>query len=1283
MDPARNRGPIGAGKDSQVPVAPQPTAPADVYMRDNAGSPEREEGEYWPDDNEHSENHPPREVPKGGLLPGYTHDGTKAAVTPDKNRPRRHKGASQDEWADRGRPRGENPSLERRQAFGPPNQTDRKTGVDQTTKDEDRNSSPPRQPAQPRRGRNPDQESEMVENGEDGDHDTDNESSNDVDADNEDRFKPEGTVCLEIDRFSDFARGLPADSPQRLSDPPVYIRGMPWRILAIPREGGNRMNNQNRTSTKCLGFFLQCNGETGVDQDNWSCQAIAQLRVVSQKQGVENHQRKISHTFHPKENDWGYSQFIQCEVLLDESTGYIKNDVVRLEVDVCADAPHGVHWDSKKHAGYIGLRNQGATCYMNSILQTLFFTNKLRKAVYLMPTEDDDQDSSVALAMQRVFYELQFSESPVGTRKLTKSFGWDAVDSFLQHDVQELCRVLLDNLESKMAGTNVEDTIPKLFKGTMRSYVRCTDVNYGNSHDESFYDIQLNVKGKSNIIESFRHYTEAEILDGENMYDAGQHGMQRAEKGMRFVSFPPVLHLQLKRFQYDPQLDANVKVNDRFEFPPELNLNEFISEGESDEDYTYLLQSVLVHAGDFHGGHYVVYINTSLRSDNPRWCKFDDDVVARCPTREAVTSNYGGDEGEGAGRSCSNAYMLVYVQRNKIQDVLCKVEERDIPRHLKLRFENEKEEELNRRREREQATLSCEVTLVTDEHLVDHHGFDIGDYDAIKSGHVGNHLRIPKTSNVGEFYHKVAEVFNLSPDALRLWKYDVIYGKDEGYTTILDSHRPHRWIPYQQEGHAMMSSILEPKGDIFYVEVARPSLDSTTGRLRTALPNYARETYVLAFLKLYDPSRKKFNFHGSIVLHVEDPLSVHIELINHQLGLPRDKKINLYLEASPDHVYPIRDLQLPIRNDRNMLVDGIILIVEDAESATEENNCHVACDQMFAHMQIEAIPNSDVFATTLNSTADVFSVDVQMDASLTQFCETLGQRLDYDPKKIVLWRSTSPTERPNSFMSQEDFQRSTVHDLIATNENFMHDPRNCRPYTVYYSKIPVPFEQLEQHQHARVAVMDHKYQTREFSVFPPKDGTVADIAKGAEEFFDVLHVSTTPSQSRVFQVLEDELPIAKLGERMVVHTLAPIASAALWLKMRVEEVPADQMNLGENEFLLPVSHYEKEPSKMFGVPFLIKVVNDEPVSNIKARVKEVLEVPDREFEKFKFNIIIGNRIMWDLDHPEHATINLTDLRNLNPNSSSPFQTPVLGIDHANKSRPMRGHHTEKAIVIHN
>lgn len=61
---------------------------------------------------------------------------------------------------------------------------------------------------------------------------------------------------------------------------------------------------------------------------------------------------EISHIFHSKENDWGYSNFVDWPALIDASKGYVKNDSIILEVDVKADAPHGVAWDSKKHTGF-------------------------------------------------------------------------------------------------------------------------------------------------------------------------------------------------------------------------------------------------------------------------------------------------------------------------------------------------------------------------------------------------------------------------------------------------------------------------------------------------------------------------------------------------------------------------------------------------------------------------------------------------------------------------------------------------------------------------------------------------------------------------------------------------------------------------------------------------------------------------------------------------------------------------------------------------------------------
>lgn len=68
-----------------------------------------------------------------------------------------------------------------------------------------------------------------------------------------------------------------------------------------------------------------------------------------------------------------------------------------------------------------------------------------------MPTTENDMPAgSIPLALQSLFYKLQYSDNSVATKELTKSFGWDTYDSFMQHDVQELNRVLCEKLEDKM-----------------------------------------------------------------------------------------------------------------------------------------------------------------------------------------------------------------------------------------------------------------------------------------------------------------------------------------------------------------------------------------------------------------------------------------------------------------------------------------------------------------------------------------------------------------------------------------------------------------------------------------------------------------------------------------------------------------------------------------------------------------------------------------------------------------------------------------------------------------
>ena len=202
----------------------------------------------------------------------------------------------------------------------------------------------------------------------------------------DDESRPEATFNYTVHNISKLK--------ETVLSPPCYIRNLPWKIMVtiqselawfqfddpiwqcllqvMPR---NTSPQQDRAPQKFLGFFLQCNGES--ESSSWSCNAVADLRLRTQKEGVEDFSRKIQHLFFSKENDWGFSHFMNWNEVLEPERGYCKEDSVILEVHVNAEAPHGVSWDSKKHTGYVGLKNQGATCYMNSLLQTLFFTNQV------------------------------------------------------------------------------------------------------------------------------------------------------------------------------------------------------------------------------------------------------------------------------------------------------------------------------------------------------------------------------------------------------------------------------------------------------------------------------------------------------------------------------------------------------------------------------------------------------------------------------------------------------------------------------------------------------------------------------------------------------------------------------------------------------------------------------------------------------------------------------------------------------------------------------------------
>ncbi|XP_041999989.1 ubiquitin C-terminal hydrolase 12-like isoform X2 [Salvia splendens] len=982
------------------------------------------------------------------------------------------------------------------------------------------------------------------------------------------------------------------------------VGGYKWRILTFPK--GNNVDN--------LSMYLDVADSSALPY-GWSRYAQFSLSVINQINSKFTIRKDTQHQFNSRESDWGFTSFMPLSELYDPGRGYLVNDTCIIEADVAVRKVVD-YWshDSKKETGYVGLKNQGATCYMNSLLQTLYHIPYFRKAVYHMPTtENDNPSGSIPLALQSLFYKLQYSDTSVATKELTKSFGWDTYDSFMQHDVQELNRVLCEKLEDKMKGTVVEGTIQQLFEGHHMNYIECINVEYKSTRKESFYDLQLDVKGCKDIYASFDKYVEVERLEGDNKYHAEQYGLQDARKGVLFIDFPPVLQLQLKRFEYDFVRDTMVKINDRYEFPLQLDLDrenrKYLSpDADSSVLNLYTLHSVLVHSGGVHGGHYYAYIRPTL---SDQWFKFDDERVTKEDMKRALEEQYGGEEelpqtNPGFNNSpfkftkYSNAYMLVYIRESDTDKIICNVDEKDIAEHLRIRLKKEQEEKEQKRKEKAEAHLYTIIKVARGEDLVHQIGkdiyFDLVDHDKV------HQFRIQKQLSFSSFKEEVAKEFGIPVQFLRFW----LWAKRQNHT-----YRPNRPLTLQEETQSV-GQLREVSNKANNAEL-KLFLEVAIGLEMQPLPPPEKtKEDILLFFKLYDPIKEELRYVGRLFVKGNGKPTDILKKLNEMAGFAPDEEIELFEEIKYEPTVMCERIDKKLSFRSSQLEDGDIICFQKSPQGLSSEECKYPTVSTF----LIYVHNRQVvrFRSLEKPKEDEFCLELSKQNNYDEVVAYVARHLGLnDPSKIRLTShncySQQPKPQPIKYQGAERLTEMLIH------YNQISD-------ILYYEVLDIPLPELQGLKTLKVAFHHAtKDEVVIHTIRLPKQSTVGDVINDLKSKVELSHPD---AELRLLEVFYHKIyKIFPLQEKI------ENINDQYWT-LRAEEIPEEEKNLGPNDRLIHVYHFMKDTAQNqqvhnFGDPFFLAINDNETLGDIKMRLQKKLHVPDEEFSKWKFAFITLGR----------------------------------------------------------
>jgi hypothetical protein len=226
----------------------------------------------------------------------------------------------------------------------------------------------------------------------------------------------------------------------------------------------------------------------------------------------------------------------------------------------------GFTTDRDKSISCPGLCNLRNTCYVNSLLQSYLYCHPTFTKLVLQFSQKDFSSNPQAIrvlnSLQKLF--TQMYTSPKVFLSPTEFLETLQVD-FTQQDVSDFNHQFLELLSHALETVKQKETFEALFQGKKhQTTIQGKQIEKGVfPFGPGDLNLSLDRNNQTDIISAFRSQLSHERVSDELTIEAK-------------FEFPPILWVNIKRFDFNSYSQSAEKINSEFRFEQNLDLSEFV-----------------------------------------------------------------------------------------------------------------------------------------------------------------------------------------------------------------------------------------------------------------------------------------------------------------------------------------------------------------------------------------------------------------------------------------------------------------------------------------------------------------------------------------------------------------------------------------------------------------------------------------------------------------------------------------------------------------------------------